>query len=139
MSLDILKSCVNGFDSLAQSAAEAMDAKNTSDTAYNIKALTFDASTVLGIAAVALTVFGVLNPLAGLALVVLSLLGRTVTQQSMSANERGFAQIFNSNIPIPLSNRALATIGNQVLFYDTTPSIGDLFTSAQQEEIVRHC
>ena len=121
MSLDSLRTCIDNF------AEEAATLLEDEDFTYSAKALVFDGATVLGIVSAALTLLGTLNPVVGIGLMGLSLIGRVVSQQAMSPTERGFAQLFNARIPLPFPDRALVSIGDHVLFYDTTPSLLTFF------------
>jgi hypothetical protein len=132
MSVDILKSCVDGFDSFVRAAVEQFGSSDIENDVYTAKALTFDAATVLAIADVALFCLGAVNLPAALLVLGISLLGREIAQQSMSPSERGFGHIFSQRVSVPFSDRSLARAGNTVLFYDTVPSLRDLAREMSQ-------
>jgi len=122
---DIFKSCVTSFNQFAVDFAtqinEEADAVERAATIYSIKALTFDATTVLAIADVALLALGVVNPFAGLVILGLSLLGRVVAEESMNLGEQAVGKLVEQ-----------VKFGKHVLFYDTVPSMTRCFEAIEE-------
>jgi len=118
MAVDILKSCVDALDIFAYQIAKGLDEDNVDRTAYNIKAMAFNASTILGIVSLASAILGSISLPLSVGLLGVSLLGRVIAEQSMSPMDRGVLQIFNWNVPVPFLNHALVSFGNFVVFYD---------------------